>query len=223
MELAHLLVMIVANCALEINHVMYLDQVKWKEILDYWLCRSEPEFLMHVKFLCSYLAPAIENDQFNLFAINQDELTTVVDLLGNASSSEDLIATNLQAKFSALELVETITHLCFYPPNLTAFAKADIMPGIISILVHANVQLSKAVLKLLWILLEDCNFLSHCEPYMDVVVEMCLSFTRNNQELQFLANLLYFRPLTTGKILHGIYVFVSRHIVMQGYQSKSQK
>jgi len=196
--------MIIANCALEIDHAMYLNQVNWKEILAYWLCRSEPEFLIHVKFLCSYLAPAIGNDQLNFFAINQDELITIVDLLGNASSSDTLMATNLQAKFSALELVETITHLCFYPPNLISFAKAEVVPSFISILVHANVQLSKAVLKLFWILLEDCNFQSQSEPYMDDIVGMCLSYTRDNQELQFLINLLHFRPLTTGKILHGI-------------------
>lgn len=199
MIIIQLLIAILANCALDIDHRVYLNQVEWEGVLGHWLSNGQGGIQMHTKFLCGLLAPAFDHPRYELFGMVQTEVDTVVDLLGTASSSPTMIAVGWDMQFSALELVENMIYLCFYPPNLTAFAKAELMPTVISLLMQQNVSLSKAVIQLAWVLLEDSDFQSHSKPFMEDVMDVCSDFSMGNDELQFLMSLLHFTPTSKGK------------------------
>ena len=190
---------ILANCALDIDHHVYLNQIEWKGVLGHWLSYGHRGIQMHTKFLCGLLTPAFDHSMYELFGMIQAEVDTVVELLGTASSSPTMMAAGWDMQFSALELVENMIYLCFYPSNLTSFAKAELMPTVISLLMQQNLSLSKAVIQLVWILLEDGDFQSHSKPFMDDVMDVCSDFSVGNDELQFLMNLLHFTPTSQGK------------------------
>ena len=190
---------LLTNCALDIDHRVYLNQIDWKEVLCHWLSNHQGGIQMHTKFLCGLLAPAFDCSRYELFSMTQAEVDTVVGLLGTASSSPTMMAAGWDMQFSALELVENMIYLCFYPPNLTAFAKTELMPTFISLLMQQNLSLSKAVIRLVWILLGDSDFQSHSEPFMDDIMEVCSDFSMDDNELQFLVYLLHFTPTLQGK------------------------
>jgi len=183
---------------------MYLNQIEWEKVLTHWLFNGEREIQMHAKFLCSLLAPAIDHARYDLFTMSRTEIDTVIGLLANASNSPALSVTGCGIQFSALELVENMIYLCLSPSNLTAFASTELMPTIISLLVQQNSALFKAVIRLVWILLDDSNFQNHSEPFMDDVMEMCLAFSADDCELRFLTNLLQFALNTQGTYLRTI-------------------
>ena len=198
MVIAQLSIAILANCALEIDHKVYLDQVEWKEVLSHWLSCGKEGIQMHAKFLCSFLAPAIGHSRYNLFSMSQTEIDSLVHILGAASNSPTVTAAGWGMQFSALELVQNMIYLCFYPPNLTAFANADLMPAIITLLVRQDLSLFKVVIQLVWILLGDDSFRSHSEPFMDDILEIFSNFSSDDYELQFLTHLLQFALVSEG-------------------------
>ena len=198
MVIAQLSIAILANCALEIDHKVYLDQVEWKEVLCHWLSCGKEGIQMHAKFLCGLLAPASCHSRYDLFSMSQTEIDTVVGILGAASNSPTLTAAGWGMQFLALELIQNMIYLCFYPPNLTAFANADLMPAIITLLVQQDLSLFKVVIHLVWILLGDDGFRSHSEPFMDDILEMCSTFSVGDYELQFLRYLLQFALTSEG-------------------------
>ena len=210
--IVQLSVAILANCVLEIDHRVYSNQVEWKEVLSHWLSNGNEGIQMHTKFLCSLLAPAIDHDTHNLFRMSQTEINAIVGLLGTASNSPALTAAAWDMQFSALELVKNMIYLCFYAPNLTAFANTELMPTIISLLVHQNLSLSKAVIQLVWILLEDSGFKSHSEPFMDDVIDICSAYSMGDYELQFLTFLLQFALTSPGE-----YTYVHYFIWFKGF------
>ena len=203
MVIAQLSIAILTNCALEIDHNVYLDQVEWGEVLSHWLSCGKEGIQMHAKFLCSFLAPAIGHSRYDLFSMSQTEVDSVVRILGATSNSPTMTAAGWGMQFSALELVQNMIYLCFYPPNLTAFANADLMPAMITLLVRQDLPLFRAVVHLIWILLGDESFQSHSDPFMDDILEMCSNFSSDDydRELQFLAHLLEFTLTSEGKHL----------------------
>lgn len=201
MVIAQLSIAILANCALEIDHKVYLDQVEWKDVLSHWLSCGKEGIQIHAKFLCSFLAPAIDHSRYDLFSMSQAEIDSVVRILGAASNSPTMKAAGWGMQFSALELVQNMIYFCFYPPNLTAFANADLMPAIITLLVRQDLSLFKVVIYLIWILLGNDSFQSHSDPFMDDILEICSNFNSGDYELQFLIHLLQFTLTSEGEHL----------------------
>lgn len=109
-----------------------------------WLEQPVNGLRLHAKFLCGYIAASLSHEEFPLLEIEQTDMGEILEVLGTASTSPNLSASGFDMNFSALELIETLEHLCISHCNLSVAAKTDILPTLVSLLVNGQVPEMKA-------------------------------------------------------------------------------
>jgi len=137
----------------------------------------------------------LSHEEFPLLEIEQTDMGEILEVLGTASTSPNLSASGFDMNFSALELIETLEHLCISHCNLSVAAKADILPTLVSLLVNGQIPEMKAACRLLWILLGDPNFCFNKDVYALALNEILRMLLENNDKgLQLLSQLLLNEP-----------------------------
>ena len=194
-KLATYLVAIVTNCAQELSFSSYISTIQWKTVLSQWADHPSKSIQFHSQLLCCFVASSFDPEELLIVDMNSDDLQTLLNMLGSASTSIKLMASGFGFTFSATEILQSLLHLFISQKNLLSVLSLDVMPTLLALLFNGHVQDKLLTCQLLWILLGEHRFQWDEELFCNPIKELLTATLDNEDEsLQVLSKLLLSEP-----------------------------
>ena len=146
---------------------LYYSRVQWIDFCTPWINCDRLQFRWCCKFILGNLWPILEENEFSLLDLREDEISILISGLEAACSSSIMKVQINGTVFSALELLNIMITLLLSPQNRIHIATPAIIEPLSTMIVCNKVPEQIAACKLVWKILDQCSIKENLKPLQD--------------------------------------------------------
>ena len=181
---------------------LYYSRVQWIDFCTPWINCDRLEFRWCCKFILGNLLPILEEKEYALLDLKEDEVSIFISGLIAACSSSVMKVQIKGTVFSALELLNILTSLLCGPQNRIHIATPAIIEPLSKLIACDKVPEQIAACKLVWSILDQGLLSENLRIFQDSLKS--LEFSENAQ-LQTISNCVLL-SLEGNKLDTGLYL-----------------
>ena len=175
---------------------LYYSRVRWIDFCTPWIICDRLQFRWCCKFILGNLWPILEEKEFSLLDLGEDEVSILISGLEAACSSSVMKVQINGTVFSALELMNVLITLLFSTHNRIHLTPPAIIEPLSAMIVCNKVPEQIAACKLVWKILDQCSLKEDLKLLQESLKSTKLS---ESAQLQNISNcILWTLERTTG-------------------------
>ena len=155
---------ILSNCAQEHNFSLLYTApgtVDWANLLQHWMLSTFDSLRFSAKALAGYFKRNLNEDQFFLLDLTDDEINRMIQMLKEAVNSSSLVGSGFGCRYSATELLIMLDNFILSKENydkIVTTSSSDIINFLTSLITNAGNTARKYACRALLKLLNNVKF-----------------------------------------------------------------